>query len=295
MIDLQSHTTASDGELSPEELIELAIKKKLSAIAITDHDSVGSLRKAIEYSKGKNIEIIPGVELSCDDPLFSYEKIDVLGLFIDYKNKELLNLIKHINFKREENKKLIIGKLRYLGYKITYSDVKKTVGGTFGRPHIAKYLIKKYPDKFSSVRDVFDKLIGRGKKAFVKTESRVSVADAIRIIKQAKGLAILAHPGIYPREHSLKLVDHFIASGGDGIETYYPYHIVCPELKIDRDGNEQLNKFYKKIVKSKNLLESGGNDHHDMYRSTLGEIQIPENILENLKKAVKTRNKSAGK
>ena len=295
MIDLQSHTTASDGELTPEELVELAIKKKLSAVAITDHDSVESLKKAIEYSKGKKIEIIPGVELSCDDPLFDYEKIDVLGLFIDRSNKKLLGLVQHINETREENKKQIIKKLNSFGYEIDYESVKKTVGGTFGRPHIAKYLIKKYPDKFSSVRDVFDKLIGRGKKAFVKPDSRVSIADAIMTIKQAKGLAILAHPGIYPREHSLRLIDYFAANGGDGIETYYPYHIICPELKIDRNGNEKLIKFYKDIVKSKNLLESGGNDHHDMYRPTLGEIPIPESILENLKKAVKSRNKSAGK
>mgnify|MGYP001614569147 CR=1 FL=1 len=295
MIDLQSHTTASDGELSPEELIELAIKKELSAIAITDHDSLGSLKKAVEYSKGKNIEIIPGVELSCDDPLFSYDKIDVLGLFVDPDNKKLLGLISHINERREENKKQIIKKLNSFGYEIDYESVKKTVGGTFGRPHIAKYLIKKYPDKFSSVRDVFDKLIGRGKKAFVKTEGRVSMADAIMIIKQAKGLSILAHPGIYSREHSLKLIDYFIANGGDGIETYYPYHIVCHELKIDKNGNEKLIEFYKEIVKSKNLLESGGNDHHDKYRPTLGEIQIPENILENLKKAIKSRNKETGK
>ena len=123
----------------------------------------------------------------------------------------------------------------------------------------------------------------------------MSIADAIKIIKQAKGLAILAHPGIYPREHSLKLIDYFIANGGDGIETYYPYHIICPELKIDSNGNKKLIEFYKEIVKSKNLLESGGNDHHDMYRSTLGEIQIPESILENLKKSVKSRNKKTGK
>ncbi|HLC62403.1 MAG TPA: PHP domain-containing protein [Candidatus Nanoarchaeia archaeon] len=295
MIDLQSHTTASDGELSPEELVELAIKKKLSAIAITDHDSLGSLKKATKYSKGKNIEIIPGVELSCDDPLFSYEKIDVLGLFVDPDNKKLIELIRHINEQREENKKQIIKKLNGFGYEIDYEIVRKTVGGTFGRPHIAKYLIKKYPGKFSSVRDVFDKLIGRGKKAFIKTESRVSIPNAIKIIKQARGLAILAHPGIYPREHSLKLIDYFIANCGDGIETYYPYHIVCPELKIDSNGNKKLIEFYKEIVKSKNLLESGGNDHHDMYRSTMGEIQIPESILENLKKAVKSRSKSAEK
>jgi len=81
MIDLQNHTISSDGELTPEQLVDLAIEKKLSAIAITDHDTIASLIPAIKYSKDKNIDIIPGVELSCDDLLFNYDKIDVLGLF----------------------------------------------------------------------------------------------------------------------------------------------------------------------------------------------------------------------
>src|SRR3990167_2637856 len=123
MIDLQNHTVASDGELTPEQLVGLAIEKKLSAIAITDHDSLGSVKKAIEYSKGKNIGIVPGVELSCDDPLFNYDKIDVLGLLINPDNKKLNNLLEHINNKREENKKQIIEKLRGLGYEIGYDDV----------------------------------------------------------------------------------------------------------------------------------------------------------------------------
>jgi len=286
MIDLQNHTIASDGENTPEELVDLAIKHKLSAIAITDHDSIDSVKKAIEYSKGKNIEIIPGIELSCDDPLFNYDKIDVLGLFVDFNNKELIDLIEHINNKREENKKQIIEKLNGFGYEIEYEDVKKTVKGTFGRPHIAKYLLKKYPDKFTSVRDVFDKLIGTGKKAFIETNFRVSIKDANKIIKGSGGISILAHPGIYPREDSIKLIDYFIDNEGEGIETYYPYHIICPELNLDEKGNEDLINFYKGIVKSKNILESGGNDHHGKYRFTLGKVKIPEKVLENLRNKI---------
>ena len=286
MIDLQNHTVASDGELTPEGLVDLAIEKKLSAIAITDHDSIGSVKKAIEYSKGKNIEIVPGVELSCDDPLFNYDKIDVLGLLIDPDNKKLNNLLEHIKNKREENKKLIIEKLKYLGYEIEYEDVKKTVKGTFGRPHIAKYLLKKYPDEFASVRDVFDKLIGHGKKAYFDTKGRVSIKDGIRTIKKAGGVAILAHPGVYPKEDSIKIIDYFIGNGGDGIETYYPYHIICPELKLDKKGNEKMIEFYRNIARAKKLLESGGNDHHGNYRFTFGEVKIPVSVLENLKNGI---------
>ena len=286
MIDLQNHTVASDGELTAKQLVDLAIEKKLSAIAITDHDSIGSVKKAIEYSKSKNIEVVPGIELSCDDPLFNYDKIDVLGLLIDFKNRELNNLIEHIKNKREENKRQIIEKLRGLGYEIEYDDVKKTVKGTFGRPHIAKYLLKKYPDKFTSVRDVFDKLIGHGKKAYLDTKGRVSIKDGIRIIKDAGGVAILAHPGVYPKEDSVKLIGYFTDNGGDGIETYYPYHIICPELKLDKKGNEKMIEFYRNIARAKKLLESGGNDHHGNYRFTLGEVKIPESVLENLRKRV---------
>ena len=283
-VDLQCHTIASDGELTAEELVDLAIEKKLSAIAITDHDSLGSVKKAIQYSKGKKIEVIPAIELSCDDPFSEYEKIDIIGLFIDFNNKELIGLIKHINGKREENKKQVIEKLKNFGYGIFYKDVKKTVKGTFGRPHIAKYLLKKYPEEFKSVRDVFDKLIGKGKKAFIETHDRVSIKDAIKIIKNAGGVAIFAHPGIYTREYSIKIIDYFIDNYGDGIETYYPYHIICQELKIDKKGNEKLIDFYKSIAKSKKIFESGGNDHHGNYRFTLGEVKIPKKVLENIRK-----------
>lgn len=287
-IDLQNHTVSSDGESTPEELVDLAVEKGLSAIAITDHDSVASLKKAIEYSRGRNIEVIPGIELSCDDPLLGYDKIDVLGLFVDFNNKKLIGMTEHINRRREENKRQIIRKLKGFGYEIDYDDVKKTVKGTFGRPHIAKYLLKKYPSEFSSVADVFDKLIGTGKKAFVETHDRVSIKDAINAIRDSGGISILAHPGIYPKEDSVRLIDYFIGAGGDGIETYYPYHIICPYLNIDEDENKKLIDFYRKIAESKKILESGGNDHHGKYRPTLGAVKIPYSVLENLKNRIST-------
>ena len=283
IIDLHCHTIASDGELTPEELVDLAIGKKISAIAITDHDSLGSLKKAIEYSKSRNIEVVSGVEISCDDPLYDFDKIDVLGLFVDYNNKSLIDLARHINKKRNENKKEIIKKLNNLGFEINFDEVKKTVKGTFGRPHIAKFLLKKYPKKFASVRDVFDKYIGAGKAAFVKPQDFVPIKDAVKIIKESNGVAILAHPGIYLKERSLELINYFIKEGGDGIETYYLYYIICPNLNLDEKGNNEMIAFYKDIARSKNILESGGGDYHGEYRSTLGELKIPNEILSKIK------------
>lgn len=285
-IDLHCHTLASDGELSAEELVGLAIKKGMKAIAITDHDSLGSLKKAIEYSKGRNIEVIPGIEISCEDNIFNYDKIDVLGLFVDYDNKPLINLVENTNKKRDENKNKIIKKLNNLGFEIDFEEVKKTAKGTFGRPHIAKFLMKKYPDKFASVKDVFDKYIGAGKPAFVKPEKFTTIKNAAGIIRQSGGVSILAHPGIYPKEDSIKLIDYFVDNGGQGIETYYPYHIICPDLNLDEKGNNKLINFYKGIAKSKNILESGGGDFHGKYRPTLGKLNIPDSVLENLRKRI---------
>jgi predicted metal-dependent phosphoesterase TrpH len=146
--------------------------------------------------------------------------------------------------------------------------------------------MKKHPDKFSSVNQVFDELIGTGKKAFVKTSDRVSIEDGIKVIKNAGGISILAHPGIYPTGDSIKIIDYFVERGGDGIEVYYPYHIVCPKQNLDEHGNNNKINFYRDIAKSKKILESGGNDHHDEGRSTMGVVKVPYTVLENLKKRV---------
>ncbi|GAF71120.1 unnamed protein product, partial [marine sediment metagenome] len=153
-------------------------------------------------------------------------------------------------------------------------------------PHIAKFLLKKYPNEFSSIHDVFDKYIGKGKAAFVKPTKMPQIEDTIKIIKESNGIPILAHPGIYPKECSIKLINHFIDVGGEGIETYYPYHIICLELNLDEEGNNELINFYKNIAKSKNILESGGNDHHGKYRPTLGKVEIPEQVLVNLRNRI---------
>jgi len=285
-VDLHNHTIASDGELTGEELVDLSLQNKLKAVAITDHDSLASVERAIAYSEGKNIEVISGIEVSTDDSLFNYDKIDIIGLFVDVKNQKLVKLTEHIKNKREENKRKTIDKLKKLGYDIEYEEVKKTVKGTFGRPHIAKYLLKKYSNKFSSVRDVFDKLLEKGKEGFIQTHDRISIRDAINTINGAGGVSILAHPGIYPRENSLKLIDFFIENGGDGIETYYPYHIICPQFNLDSNGNRKMINFYRDIAKSKKVLESGGNDYHGNYRPTQGLIKIPYKVLQNLRNGV---------
>src|SRR3989344_9089370 len=287
MIDLQSHTTMSDGEQSPEELVGEAVKRGLKAIAITDHDVVDGIERALHYAQNRPIEIVPGIEIRCYEPEKGFKEIDVLGLLIDYKHPSMITLTEKGKHERISQKRKMIEKLQKMGYAITFDEVAKTVGSAFGRPHVAKYLVKKYPDTFSSVQDVFDKCIGFGKPAYVPRDENLPMREAVRVIHASGGIAILAHPRAYEKEESLHLIKRFQEAGGDGIETYYPYHLVFPQLRLDEAGNNKLIQFYKDVAKKNGLLESGGCDHHGAKRNTLAAIKIPMEILDRLKAAVR--------
>jgi len=281
MIDLHVHTNYSDGKHSPTEVIRMSKVLGLKAIAITDHDSVDAHSEDLDT---KDIEIIPGIEISCNEKEIGFEEVHILGLFVDIKNAELINFSALVKKSRIEQKRKIIDKIISLGYDISYDEVASTVKASFSRVHIAKVLISKYPDEFKTIRDVFNKLIGAGKVAYVDRGNRMSVVEAVTLIKNAKGIPFLAHPGVYKKEDSLELINHFINCGGMGIETYYPYHIICPDLEINKEKNSELIEFYRKTASTKGLLETGGSDFHGGDRKTLGTLDIPDTILLNIKK-----------
>lgn len=279
-IDLQCHTTASDGSLTPKELVNLSLKKRLKAIAITDHDTVAGIAEALETAKGKNIEIVSGVEISCDDRGF----IDthILGLFIDYKNKTLQALLKKAQRYREHQKKSIIKKFKKLGFKISYKEVKAIAKGEIGRPHIAKVILKNNPSKVSSVEDIFDKYLSIGKKAYVERKNKISLKSAISAIHAANGLAFVAHPGVYKNFKAEDFIKYFIKNNGDGIETFYDY--CSSRYKVIRNISNNVNKKFGNIAKMYGLLETGGSDFHGKHGQVLGKLKVPYSILENMKK-----------
>jgi len=278
-IDLQCHTTASDGKLSPRKLVELAIKKNLSAIAITDHDSFNGIDEAIIAAKGKNIEIVPGVEISCDDK--GYVDTHILGLFINHKNKTLKSLIKKARTCRERQKKEIITKFRKLGFKITFDEVKAIAKGEIGRPHIAKIIIKNNPDKVNSFDEAFDKYLSVGKLAYVERRNKISIKEAIKAVHAANGLVFISHPGVYNNFNIDKFIDYFLKNGGDGIETYYSYE--TSRYHTGKRANAKTISEFRKIVKEKNILETGGSDFHGRPDQVLGKLKIPYSVLKNLR------------
>ncbi|HLD58171.1 MAG TPA: PHP domain-containing protein [archaeon] len=289
MIDLHMHTTASDGRLSPQELVDLAVRSGLKAIAITDHDAVSGIAQASEHAKRGALEVIPGIEINCAEKKLGFSEIEVVGLFINPENKNIAGFARAAKLDRIEQKKKSVKKLQRLGFEISFEELKSRAKGSLGFPHIAGLLLEKYPEKFSSIKDVFDKYLRAGKPAFVDRQKKPGIKQAISIIKKSGGLAFLAHPGIFSREDSLRAINFFQGSKGDGIETYYPYHLICSEKKISEKENLALINFFRGTAKSLGLLESGGSDFHGGDRQTINAVGIPDSVLEKLRESLKRR------
>lgn len=251
-IDLHMHSTHSDGVLTPKELIDYAVEKEIPAIAITDHDKATANKEAEIYAKEKGIEYIPGIEITTTPPE-KVKELHIVGLFINSEDKEIKKIPERHKKYAIKNAKIMIEKINELGYEITFEELLKETGGKhFGRPFIAKILMRKYPEKFKERKQVFDELLGKQGKAFVKPRG-TELKKAIEIIQNAGGVAIVAHPG-YLGEKMLETLDEFVSLGGDGIELEYKPKETIPKNTL---------KILKNFVKKYNLIVSGGTDFHE--------------------------------
>ena len=282
-IDLHIHSTASDGLYSPEEIVREAVKKGLKAIAVTDHDSVANVAEAVRIGKEKGLEVIPGIEISVFDREEGFIDVHVLGYFIDINNHEFLDFLRSASEARISQKKLIVARLRELGYNIRFEEIREIANGELGRPHIAQVLMKKHPEEFPDMDSVFTKMLGSGKDAYIERDDKVTLRQAITIIKKAGGIPVLAHPAVYGGIDIDYLISIFIKYGGMGIETYYPYDRFKKYKGVNREELWKIINRFQSICKEHNLLESGGNDCHGTGRVEIGYLEIPYEILEKMK------------
>lgn len=279
-IDLHMHSTFSDGEFTPEELIDYAISKNIKAIALTDHDEVLGNKIAEEYSKDKNIEFIPGIEITVTPPE-DVKELHIVGLFIDSSNEKLREIRKkHEKYTMDTTEKIIM-KLNELGYKITFEELSEKFGGKLARPFIAQLLMEKYPDNFIDRKDVFNKLLGKEGKAFVRPKG-TEMQDAINIIHEAGGIAVVAHPW-YLGKNMIKILEEFVSLGGDGIELDF-----TPKETIPENTRKMLESF----AENNNILVSGGTDFHryEEGKKDMGDRGISEMELTILKQFYKNKN-----
>ena len=265
-IDLHLHTTASDGNFTPQEVVVKANELGFSAIAITDHDTIQGIKPALQAANNLDLEVVPGIELNTD---YLNSEVHVLGYYIDYQNEKLVNKMKELKKARYDRAEKIVDKLNQLGVEIKYSEVLDLAdGATVGRSHIAQILLEKdYVEEWS---DAFDQYLGCRAPAYVGRE-RLDVKGAINLIKEADGIPIIAHPGLIGDD---SLLSKFIAWGAEGIEVYHSEH------------DKQEKKKYLQFAKENNLLITGGSDCHGPRRKEgvlLGSIKAPYHILEELK------------
>jgi predicted metal-dependent phosphoesterase TrpH len=270
-IDLHSHTTASDGSLSPEELVQLAKQQGVSTLAVTDHDSVAGLPRAQAEGDRLGIEIIPGIEISC---LYEDVELHILGYFINAEDPRLAATLRQYLTSREDRNPRIVERLRDLGCDLTYDDVKAFAGSaTIGRPHIAQVLLRKGYVK--SVTEAFDRYLTEGGPAYVP---RVlpTPKEAVGLIRQIGGIPVLAHP-VYtarlkePFEHVCATLKGL---GLMGIESIYSSH------------TQQQTDRYRSVAREHRLLVTGGSDFHGdskpniLVGSGYGNLSVPADLLE---------------
>lgn len=266
--DLHTHTYYSDGVLSPTELINKAIENEIEILSITDHDSVNGVAEAIQYGKRVGVEVIPGVEISTD---VEDKEIHLLGYFIDINNNNLTNYLEFFKVERLNRAKRIIEKLNYLGVSISINDViKKTQNSSIGRPHIANALIELgYVKNFY---EAFDKYLRDNGPAYEK-KNHLSAVSAIKLIGDAGGVTILAHPG----NLNESILTSLIKSGIDGIEIVHPSH------------SDSQMRFYKGVVNSYFLLQTGGSDYHGGIKNdedNFGKCFVSPKLVDTMRKLI---------
>ena len=189
MIDLHTHSTASDGTFSPAELAAEAHKAGLSLFALTDHDTVAGVAEAQQAGKVLGIRVLPGIEISIE---WQPGELHLLGLGIDIENKTLCSLMQYAQAKRLERNRKIIEKFNEAGIVIDEEKLAQLAGGAvIGRPHFAKYLVQE--KKAKSIQDAFLKYLAKGRPFYIEKEC-LPLAEAIEAIKAARGVHVLAHP-----------------------------------------------------------------------------------------------------
>ncbi|MDH3217853.1 MAG: PHP domain-containing protein [Candidatus Krumholzibacteria bacterium] len=273
-VDLHIHSTFSDGLFTPTELVAAAVKAKLAAISLTDHDSLDGFHEAACAGKENGVEVVPGVELSSQ---YQGRDLHILGYGVDPDDDAFQEMLRRFRERRHKRGLKIIEKLNVLGITIEPAEVLAKSGkGALGRPHVAAVLLEK--GVVSRTGEAFDKYIAEGGPAYVP-KYKMTAGEAIEHIHGAGGLAFVAHPGVF-LEHMDEL-QALIDQGFDGVEVYHPTH--------SQTRSEEL----KKVATRNGLLISGGTDFHGFSGRDvpMGGVKVPYELWEKMKARIQEHHK----
>lgn len=273
--DLHLHTNFSDGTFTPEELVANAAKHKLSAIALTDHDTVEGCARAAAACATAGIEFIPGSELTAEQ---NGNEIHILGYFLDTQNARLLVETARYQAVRQNRIREMVARLNELGVPLDVDDVFALANCRApGRPHVARALVR--ADLIGSLDEAFERFLKKGRPAWVP-KMTVSAADAIALIHQAGGIAVMAHPGLNRTD---EVIPDLVDAGLDGIECFHTKHPA------------KTAKHYQQLAEKFKLLITGGSDCHGLNkgRPLIGTVKLPCKYVEKLKARVAERKAKA--
>ena len=266
-VDIHIHSTASDGRLTPEEVVRKSAELGLTVIALCDHDTVDGIAPALTAARAFPwLKVIPSIEVSTD---VIDGEAHVLGYFIDYTDRKLLARLVRMRNSRRGRAQRMIAKLRNLGINIEWQRVQEIAGsGSMGRPHIAQAMLEK--GYISSIKEAFTDYISRDGPAYAERE-KITPAEAVDMILQAKGLPVLAHP--FTTNGPEAMIIELKKVGLVGIEVHY-----------DGYTADEVNQLVE-LANKHNLIATGGSDYHGLGLSnetTLGGVEVPMESAEQL-------------
>ena len=281
-IDLHLHTLASDGRLTPTELIQLVVKQGLKTVSITDHDSTEGLAEAYEAAKElPDLRIIPGIEMSADLP---GNEVHVLGYFLDYHDVEFQATLTEFRRGRVDRAQIMVEKLDALGMHVEWEQVQRFAGdGSVGRPHIALALVE--AGYFEEPKQAFEEYLGNDGLAYYD-RPKLNPIESVEMIKRVGGVPVLAHP-TFMNDMENGIVE-LMKVGLVGMEVYY--------AQYDDDTVRHLAR----LAKEYDLIPCGGSDYHGLGNSgeplpgTLGPPDETINLLEDAAAKAKSRNDQSG-
>ena len=276
-VDLHVHSNASDGTLSPEELVDYAIQKQLSAFALTDHDTIDGLKPALARADGRDIEIIPGIELSTE---YKGRDIHIVGLFIRYEDAGFQSRLQEFCHSRDIRNEKMAARLTEAGFPISMEELTDAFpDAVITRSQFARLMMEKGYVK--EMKEAFEKYIGDTCPCFVPRE-KVTPQGGVRLIMDAGGVPVLAHPTLYHmKEEELDtLILSLKEAGLIAIEGLYSTYTVAEQAMVRR------------LARKHGLLISGGSDFHGSNKPGLdlgtgyGNLKIPYDILEQLRRSI---------
>lgn len=264
-VDLQVHSSRSDGTDSPAQLVTKAAALGVQVLALTDHDSVLGVEEAIAAGAAQGVRILAGIEFSTIlEPDRDFLDVNILGYGFRHTDPDLLSQLQRVIDARLEQKIAQVERMQAYGLHVPLDEVLALARGVPGRPHIAQIALKHNPDRFDSLDDVFRQYLASNSEnsTLVARSFGLRVEDAIHLVHAAGGIAVLAHPGSYQRIRDLPgAIQRMIDAGLDGIEVCYPYapNRIHPSLPKD---SARIAAHFRAFAQERNLLITGGSDYH---------------------------------